>query len=329
MVEKLKRHLYLGLDTSAYTTSLALVDQEERLLFDSRLPLGVEKNSLGLRQSEAVFSHIKNLPLIWQGDSAFIKEHYLAAVAAATRPRPDDQSYMPVFKVSEAFGLFLAQTMGLKFLSSSHQEGHIYAGLWSAGLQSGRYLVLHLSGGTTEIVSAEEIRPGCLDIEILGGSADLNAGQYIDRLGLLMGLDFPAGPQLEKLAEESKEEIRLPVAVKDNLISFSGPASQAERMIDQGLNREDLARAIEVCIADSLISAVDHILFKKDHFQGLLAVGGVMSNMFIRERFMNNLKELDAGLDIYFADPAYTSDNAVGLAVQAARRFNNYKKNIR
>lgn len=312
------RILYLGLDTSAYTTSLAVVDQAENLVLESRLPLVVSEGSLGLRQSEAVFSHIKNLPLLWRKNNGITGGSRIAAVAASTRPRPITDSYMPVFKVGEAFGLFLAQTMGLNFLPSSHQEGHIMAGLWSAGLKQGRFLVLHLSGGTTEIVSASEKEPGCLELSLLGKSSDLKAGQFIDRLGRLMDLEFPAGPRMEKMAESGREGfIKLPVAVKGSLISFSGPATRAEQILKDGGKKEDLARAIETCIADSLSAAVSNLSVKKGYFDGILAVGGVMSNRHIREKLIGSL----GSCKLYFARPGLASDNAVGLAVQAARRY--------
>lgn len=312
-----KRYLYLGLDTSAYTTSMALVDHNEKLLVDQRFLLPVKKGSLGLRQSEAVFSHILNFPRLWQQERKVLNNAFLAAVACSVRPRPVDESYMPVFKVSEAFGLFLAQTMGLNYLPSSHQEGHVIAGLWSAGLKQGRYLILHLSGGTTEILSSEETEPGLLKLQLLGGTADLNAGQFIDRLGQAMELGFPAGPKLERLASKSRNKsIKLPLAVKGSNISFSGPASHAERLLEQGCSREDLARAIEKCIADSLSVAVRGSMLKANDCQGLLAVGGVSANIYIRSR----LKEKLSGWNIFFARPEYAPDNAVGLAVQAARR---------
>jgi len=316
--ESHKRTLYLGLDTSAYTTSLAVVDQEEHLVLERRSPLVVGEGSLGLRQSEAVFSHIKNLPLLWREKDGLTVGSRINAVAASTRPRPKPESYMPVFKVGEAFGLFFAQTMGLNFLPSSHQEGHIMAGLWSAGLKQGRFLVLHLSGGTTEIVSAYEKEPGCLELDLLGKSSDLNAGQFIDRLGRLMNFEFPAGPRMEKMAESGREGfIKLPVAVKGSLISFSGPATRAEHILKDGGRKEDLARAIETCIADSLTAAVSNLSVQKDFFDGMLAVGGVMSNSYIRERLTGKLQSWK----LHFAQPGLASDNAVGLAVQAARRF--------
>lgn len=313
-----ERRLYLGLDTSAYTTALALVDQNEELVVDQRILLPVKEGNLGLRQSEAVFSHILNLPRLWREENIFLGGAVLTAVAASIKPRPTDDSYMPVFKVSEAFGLFLSQTTGLRFLPSTHQEGHVMAGLWSAGLAKGRYLVMHLSGGTTELISSEEISPGLLKIDLLGGSSDLNAGQFIDRLGLAMGLPFPAGPQMEKLAGKSSNDLlKLPIAVKGQKISFSGPSSQAERILKQGCPKEDLARAVENCIADSLIAAVEGLPVKASDYHGLLAVGGVVANRYIRKRLQEGL----AGWNLSFAGPEFAGDNAVGLAVQAARYF--------
>jgi len=313
-----ERCLYLGLDTSAYTTSLAVVDRSEKLICDSRLPLAVEEGSLGLRQSEAVFSHLKNFPQLWEGREKTLAGSRVVAVAASTRPRPLSGSYMPVFKVSEAFGLFLAQTMGLKFLPSSHQEGHIIAGLWSAGLEQGRYLSVHLSGGTTEIIASEEKEPGHLEIRLLGQGSDLNAGQFIDRLGRLMGLGFPAGPQLEELAVLGREgSVILPVAVKGTAISFSGPATGAERALQEGAKKEDVARAVEVCIADSLAAAIANLSPGVTAYDGTLVVGGVAANQFIRSRLAENI----GAEKLHFAGSSYASDNAVGLAVQAARVY--------
>lgn len=308
--------LYLGLDTSAYTTSLAIVDQDESLVCDQRLPLKVEPGALGLRQSDAIFAHLTNLPKLWDKRTALIDRKLIKAVAVSARPRPVEGSYMPVFRVCEAFGLFLSQAMSLIFLSSTHQEGHLMAGFWSAGLKQGRYLVVHLSGGTTEIIASEEISPGKFKLQLLGGTEDLNAGQFVDRLGNALGLTFPAGPGLEKLAATGKtESIKLPVAVKGGSISFSGPSSHAERLLQQGWPASDLTRAIEVCITDSVVEAINNIAPVPDQYDGLLAVGGVMANQFIRERVQNKL----VNWPVFFARPEFSSDNAVGLAVQAVR----------
>lgn len=326
MKAKHEFNFYLGLDTSAYTTSIALVDGDENLVFDRRINLPVKKGELGLRQSEAVFCHLQNLPLLLNGSSGKNEGSGgldfppgIFAVAAATRPRPVEKSYMPVFKVGEALGLFYAKAAGLNFLPSSHQEGHILAGFWSAGLKPNLpYLVTHLSGGTTEILSAVETAPGRLELQLVGRGDDLNAGQFVDRVGKCMGFGFPCGPQLEDAALKGKDgAIRLPVAVKGGQVSFSGPASQAERLLQEGASIPDLARAVETCIADSLAAALKNIFLKGDRYEGILFVGGVSANMFIRKR----LKELMSGRKLFFSEPCFAADNAVGLAVQCARVF--------
>lgn len=318
MKTKHNRFLALGIDTSAYTSSLAIVDQDEKLLIDQRRALPVKEGSLGLRQSEAVFAHLNNLSELLDDGQAKIDGRALKAVAAATKPRPVEGSYMPVFKVGEAFGSLMARTMGLFYFNTTHQEGHVMAGLWSAAVPEGKYLVLHLSGGTTEIISAEEWKPGHLKIELLAGSSDLNAGQFIDRIGRMMNLPFPAGPELEKLALKSTNaDFALPVAVKDSEISFSGPASCAERMLQNGCEKPELARAVEKCIADSLCQALCNLALENEAYDGLITVGGVTANRYIRTRIKDGLP----GWSFYNAEPAYASDNAVGIAVQASRLF--------
>lgn len=329
----------LGLDTSAYTTSLALVDEEERLIWEKRLPLPVKAGGLGLRQSEAVFQHLRNLPALMAEGAVHTARDPVTAVAAAVRPCPAAGSYMPVFTVAETFGTFLAHSAGLFFYPTSHQEGHIAAGLWSAGLGAGRYLALHLSGGTTDILEVEEAPPGNLYIRRLGGGSDLNAGQFIDRIGVALGLPFPAGPALERLAGTGKTgAMRLPVAVQGTAISFSGPDTHARRLLQGGCSGPDLSRAVEVCIADSLVRAAGAAVDMASEngmgaaaeagagrYRAVLVVGGVAANAFIRRRLAEGLSARAAGITVAFASPVYAGDSAVGVAVQAARKLKGKK----
>jgi len=200
---------------------------------------------------------------------------------------------------------FWDSLLDLRFFASTHQDGHLTAGLWSVGLPPGRTLVAHLSGGTTDILEVEEIAPGTLAIQRLGGSADLNAGQFIDRVGVAMELSFPAGPQLERLAQGAQAgDIDLPLAVKGAVISFSGPESQARRLLQKGCPRADLARAVERCIADSLSLALAASA-ERSSFQAVLVVGGVAANAFIRARLKEKLTGVRPGLDPLFAAASY------------------------
>jgi len=314
---------FLGLDTSAYTTSLAIVDGEENLLYDRRQALPVKPGSIGIRQSDAVFLHMQNIPQLLKSIPLSLKEMNLTALAFSGFPRPVENSYMPVFKVGESYAQFLARVLSIHSYHSTHQEGHLSAAKWSAGLKQGRYLLFHLSGGTTEIIDSLEMTPGRFKLKILASTEDLNAGQFIDRLGVKMGFSFPAGPQVEAAAKESNDpKIKLTVAVKEKKISFSGPASQAERMLENNCNQSSLSRAIEMCIADSMIQVVKEMNLHSGLFRGIIAFGGVIANQFIRERIREGLKEWK----LYFAEPHYSTDNAVGLAVQAGQIYRSSLK---
>lgn len=312
--------IVIGIDTSCYTTSVALIDLNNKLISEHRRLLKVPEGERGLQQSQAVFQHVQNLPYIFAQISPFLQNHPVAAVAASTRPRPVEGSYMPVFTVSEAQGRILASTLGVPFWGTSHQEGHLLAGLWSAGMDwPSSFLAVHLSGGTSELLQVEtHPEEGRLSIELLGGTRDLHAGQFIDRVGVAMGLPFPAGPHLEQLAAQvSGEEVQIPSRVEGYHFHFSGSETHAQRLIKQGIAKEAIARAVENCIAKTL----ERILRKAINEKGLkevLIVGGVAANKHLRSRLKYRLEHPAVGARLFFAEPAFSTDNAVGVALSGA-----------
>ncbi|MGI6552838.1 MAG: O-sialoglycoprotein endopeptidase [Bacillota bacterium] len=259
----MKVKLVLGIDTSCYTTSVAAVDLENNLIGEHRQLLKVPAGERGLQQSQAVFQHIQNLPEAISKLLTQLPEAGIAAVAASTRPRPWEGSYMPVFIVSGSQGRILAQILRVPFWESSHQEGHLLAGLWSCGKKiPDQFLAVHLSGGTSEILRVTYLSTSAqLELEILGGTKDLHAGQFIDRIGVQMGLAFPAGPSLEKLAQSAKgKEVRIPSSVDGSDFSFSGSETHARRLLEQGTPAQEVARAVEICIAKTLEKALRHAM---------------------------------------------------------------------
>lgn len=311
--------MFLGLDTSCYKTSVALVFNRKKLLADIRRPLTVPSGEKGLQQSVAVFQHMHNLPEIFQQLSREHDLRQIKGVAASTRPRPVPGSYMPVFTVAENQGRIISSMLGVPFIPTSHQEGHLMAGNWSAGRpQAARYLAVHLSGGTSEILEVEQ-KPGALsfNIEILGGTTDLHAGQIIDRIGFLLGLPFPSGPHLELLAEQSANSpLRLPSSVNGYNFSFSGPESHAVRLVNRGEAPAAIARAVERCIAVTILKVLRKAI-KERNIKDVLIVGGVATNKFIRALFLEELEDPNVGAELLFADPRLSSDNAVGVALIA------------
>ena len=179
--------MFLGIDTSCYTTSLAVVDQQGRLLCEARQMLEVPHGRRGLRQADGVWQHLQHLPQLAAQLQAEIGPLQLQAVAASSRPRPVAGPYMPVFV--RAFPLPAAWRPCGEFLPGAlHQENHLWAGMWSAGIKWDDFYALHVSGGTTELLSVQAAEQ--LKIVEVGGSADLHAGQFIDRVGVALGLSF-------------------------------------------------------------------------------------------------------------------------------------------
>jgi N6-L-threonylcarbamoyladenine synthase len=312
--------LFLGIDTSYYTTSVALVDDAGRLLEDRRRPLSVPAGERGVSPPEAVWSHLKAMP---EAAEELLRAHgrAIAAVAASVKPRPVEGAYLPPFKVSEGFGRTVAAALGVPFFASTHQEMHIMAGLWSSERppEGEQFLAVHLSGGTTELLRVTR-RPGGFDEELLGGTQDLHAGQFVDRVGVALGLPFPAGPHMEKLAAGGAPgAVALPSSVQGRTVSFSGPETAAQRLVGQAAPA-DLALAVLLCVAKTLEkwlrSAADETGLRE-----ILIVGGVASNRILRERLRERLEHRAVGIRLAFAQPQYSTDNAVGTALLARENF--------
>ena len=299
----------LGLDTSNYTTSAAVFDGE-RGRNQGRL-LEVRPGELGLRQSDALFQHVKHLPEVVE---ALLGEEGLGtvqAVGASTRPRAVEGSYMPCFLAGASQGQVLSQVLGVPFYAFSHQQGHLAAAAWSAGrldLLDRPFLAWHLSGGTTELLRVEPEEDG-VDVraEILGGTSDISAGQLIDRTGVLLGLSFPAGKGVEKLSRQAQKREYYKVKVNGLTFSLSGMENKVRQMVQRGeepaeiawFAQETVCRVVQACTKAAM-----------EEYPGLpvLCSGGVASNGRLKELLRQNCGAL-------FAQPQFSTDNAMGTAV--------------
>ncbi len=305
---------YLGIDTSCYTTSCALLDSDGRLVKEERKLLTVKSGKRGLAQSEMVFQHTKALPALMKCLPHGIS---LGGVCVSAFPRREENSYMPAFMVGKGMGEALAHLSGCPLYYISHQENHILAALRERmePIPDTPFMALHVSGGTTELLWCEPFSDYGLKTSIIGKSMDLHAGQFVDRIGVAMGSTFPAGPTMEIWAEQAETFLPLPVSVKKSDISFSGPASEAIRRIEKGQsNRASMAKAVMDCIGKSIIKMLNHAF--ENHFSTrLVIVGGVMANSKLRG--MIEEYGYKRGLSLQFASPRYSSDNATGAAYGA------------
>ncbi len=305
--------LYLGIDTSAYTTSLAIVNNRADLVWEIRKVLEVPQGERGLAQSAALFQHVQNLPRLVSKIPRELWES-VSGIGVSVAPRPVEGSYMPVFTPGYGVAASLASGLRIPLLQTSHQEGHLAAGIISSQLpERSHFLAVHISGGTTELLEVRQSEPGKLSIEILGGTTDLHAGQFIDRIGVRLGLPFPAGKSLEELAKQAKPEAAswLPSAVKGFEVSFSGVETAAQRLIDQDKDPSDVARAVEGCVARTVAKLLQAGIDKTGLTQ-VLIVGGVASNRFIRAELEKRVLKKP---EFFWAQPDWSRDNAIGVAI--------------
>ena len=309
--------VYLGIDTSCYTTSVAVLDRQGNLVDEVRRVLEVKPGKRGLAQSEMVFQHTRNLPELIE-KIFYRHDMNIIGIGVSKQPRPIENSYMPAFLSGYGAARSLAAILRAELIPISHQENHLEAGIWSSGFKGSRkFLMLHASGGTTDLLLAEAKATGNFTLSEIGGSIDLNAGQYVDRVGVALGLKFPAGAELEKIAAQSDEIYSLPVAVRDCEISLSGPATAALRAINTGIEPERIALGVENSLAESFFRCILNAA-REHKISEVLVVGGVTANKYIRKYLSEKLAVNN--IMLYVPDSLYSSDNAIGCAA-AARRF--------
>ena len=377
----MSQRVYLGIDTSCYTTSVAIMDEAGALLGETRQILSVRPGRCGLQQSEMVFQHTRNLPRLMEeavgqvigcvktgagsvancvavADEAStacasglaglaVAGYELAAIGVSGYPRPLEGSYMPAFLAGLSVARSVAAVTGAQLEVISHQENHLEAGLWSAGGPDvDRFLLLHASGGTTDVLLAERQQNGRYRITEVGGSMDLHAGQFVDRIGVALGLQFPTGPALEALAEKALARtaevsasvseqsvasvseagagaapmVELPVSVRKLQVSLSGPCTAALRKLEAGAEPAALALGVEHALAETFARVLRNGA-QEYRVRDVLLVGGVGSNNYIRQHVERKLAKLRYPVRLWVPEGRFSCDNATGCAA-FARRMN-------
>lgn len=286
----------LGIDTSNYTTSLALYDREQ--VRQLKRLLSVKAGELGLRQSDALFHHTVALPALLD---ELVRGQNITAVGVSDRPRDVQGSYMPCFLAGVSVAQAIASALNIPLYTYSHQQGHLAAALHSTGqlhLLEGEFLAWHVSGGTTELL---HVRPG-LQATCIGGTADLNAGQLVDRVGAQIGLDFPAGPALDDLAQHGDHQ-RVRASVNGMQMHLSGVENQCKQRED---SPENIARFCLAMITDAMMR-----ITQAASDLPLICAGGVCCSQVLREIFTASFPHA------LFAAPEFSADNAAGVAILA------------
>lgn len=302
---------FIGVDTSNYTTSVAVFSSDERKIYQAKKLLPVKKGELGLRQSDAVFHHTKQLPemveeLFGRHDFKNIK-----GISASVRPRNTEGSYMPCFLCGEGFVRSFSAINNIPMYRTSHQVGHVLAALYSGGrldLVNEKFIAFHVSGGTTDCLLCQPDKENVLNITQVGTSLDLKAGQAVDRVGMTLGLSFPCGIELEKLAVKSQMKFKPKPVIKGCNCCISGLENQCGKMLMEGGKPEDIARFCLEYISSVIISMTTAAVEKAGKVP-LIYAGGVMSDKIIKENILKIFPEA------VFASPEFSCDNGAGTAI--------------
>lgn len=313
------KDVVIGVDTSNYRTSISAVTTDGTIVLNHRALLPVSHGERGLRQSEAVFSHIRHLQSVDIPLREISAKYRISAVAASVSPADGEDSYMPVFQAGKTVAVMLAAGLNVPFYPTTHQRGHLAAAASGTAIQDLKnYLAMHLSGGTTDLLIVQEDV-----IRRIGYGLDLHAGQLVDRTGVALGLGFPSGPELELLAVNGTEKGLLGCSMEKNDLNchLSGAEAQIDRWIRSGsMTRENIAREVYSLLARTF-ARMAYAGFRETGIKDLLVTGGIASSPLFREMFAERLRRQRCPIIPVFGKPEFSGDNAVGVALIGIRKL--------
>lgn len=315
-----KENVVLGIDTSNYTTSVAIISIDGKLIANLKQPLLVKEGERGLRQSDAVFAHTVNIPKLMQKAKEYLEDRDIIAIGVSEKPRNQEGSYMPCFLSGLAVAESLSAALNVPLYRFSHQCGHIMAAIFSSGcfeLLESEFGAFHISGGTTELVRVKPDAYG-FNALLVGGTKDLNAGQVIDRIGVHLGMRFPAGPSLEVEALKNYKKVpKKKISSEDAFVNLSGLENMATKLYSDTGDTSLTAAFVFDYLGRAISEMID--AYTEKYGKGkIVCAGGVMCNSLIKNM-------LSSKYDVCFAEPAMSADNAVGIAALALRAFKTEK----
>ena len=304
---------FVGIDTSNYTTSAAICTFDGEIVANLKVPLPVREGDRGLRQSDAVFAHIKNMPALFESLGESLKGYTVSAIGVSSKPRRIEGSYMPCFLSGVSAASGMAATLHVPLYEFSHQEGHIMAAIYSSQAEvHDNFAAFHVSGGTTEVLYCKKLVAG-FETDLVGGTKDLNAGQCIDRIGVAMGMKFPCGAEMDKLALENTEKIKgIRTSVNGLFCNLSGVENLSLKAYREKNDKKLVSAYTFEYIAKSLSAITDNLLAEYGDIPVIYA-GGVMSSKYITNKLVRERS--------YFASAPFSADNAAGIALLCREKY--------
>lgn len=319
----------LGIETSCDETGIAIYDSEAGLLADALYSqVEIHAKYGGVIPELASRDHIrKALPLINQVlEQAQLKPQDIDGVAYTAGP-----GLVGALLVGASIGRALGMGWGVPTLGVHHMEGHLLAPMLEDNPPDFPFVALLVSGGHTQLVKVMAIG----EYTLLGESLDDAAGEAFDKVGKMLGLEYPGGPNLAKLAEKGiadRFNFPRPMTNRPGLdFSFSGLKTSVRNTIAQcreraeGEEREideqtkaDIARAFEEAVASTLAIKCRRAL-QQTGFKTLVIAGGVSANLHLRSVLESAVQKLDSKL--FYAQPKYCTDNGAMIAYAGCQRI--------
>lgn len=314
----------LGIETSCDETGIAVYDSDTGLLADCLYSqAGIHASYGGVIPELASRDHIrKTLPLIKEAiKDASIKASELDGVAYTAGP-----GLVGALLVGAAIGRSLAMGWGVSAIGVHHMEGHLLAPMLEPNPPAFPFVALLVSGGHTQLVRAD----GIGRYELLGESLDDAAGEAFDKVGKMLGLPYPGGPHLEKLAKYGKTgryEFPRPMTNRPGLdFSFSGLKTFVRNtIIEQSKGgeldeqtRADIARAFQEAVVATIAIKCRRAL-EQTGLRSLIIAGGVSANTFLREELETSLEKITGQL--FYAQLKFCTDNGAMIAYAGCQRL--------
>ena len=314
-----KELLVLGIESSCDETSCAIVKNGREVLSNViNSQIKIHEKFGGVVPEIASRSHVEVISRVVKEalEEAKITFDDVDVVACTYGP-----GLVGALLVGVSYAKALSYAINKPLVGTNHIEGHIVANYITHPDLKPPFLCLVISGGHTHLVHIKNYK----EFEILGKTRDDAIGEAFDKVARVIGLGYPGGPKVDKLAKEGENNIKIPKTHFDNLdFSFSGIKTAIINMHHKNpdINKADLCASFEATVTEILIENTLKAA-KKLNINKIALAGGVSANSYIREKFIE--LEKTNQMQIYYPKPILCTDNAAMIASAGYYNYINGK----
>ena len=316
----MKDIIVLGIESSCDETAVAIVKNGREVLANViHSQIDIHEKFGGVVPEIASRNHVEAISTVVKKalEQAELEFEQIDAVACTYGP-----GLVGALLVGVSYAKALSFALNKPLIPVNHIEGHIAANYITYPDLKPPFLSLIVSGGHTHLVKVEDYNK----FEIIGKTRDDAIGEAFDKVARVIGLSYPGGPKIDKLAKEGEANIELPETYFDNLdFSFSGIKTAVLNLHHKNpeVNKADLCASFQKAVTNVLINNTKRAL-KETKLNRLVLAGGVSANSYIREAFNELQKELE--IQVYYPELKLCTDNAAMIACMGYYNYLNEQK---